>query len=1104
MVVCCEELVEENKTIINKKEKILQILSFNVHGLSNKILFPKFFDYLNKFDIFALYETHVISENSNEIVDRYGKFFSGFELKWITATKLSRYGRPIGGILLGYKKDLIQQNINISFKNTNEVNYIKIKNNEFIINFLPIYLRLESWYNDFEVVKRFCLENDLSNLILAGDMNVRIGEEQTIPEEFLLENPALAAARCSKDKIINRRGRDFLNFAQDCGLIILNGRTLGDAQGDFTYVSVMGQSVIDLVGISVGVAQKILNMTVDGQIYSDHMPIKLELSLSNVRDSARNLKLLPKLKWWEDRAIEYKIRVEEKLENLISNGGEISTNDLKNIIYECAIVKHVRQSDSPFREKWFDTACHKNRATSFKLLNKWRKSNSIEDKIKYLEENRNYKNLCYKKFKQYYEMLEIKINMVRDSREWWSLVKELKTRKMVTGSKLNAEIYSVYFKELLNPPLNAPPIHYAEPFIKSSLLDRDITISEVQAVLKKAKYNKAPGCDRIPYEFFVNAPTNFLEQLIKNYNKMLDTGSTEESFLKTLIFPIHKKGDPNVVNNYRGISFMDCVIKILMGVLQKRLDSWVEKNQVLNEFQAGFRRGYSTIDNIFSLISLIKIKNSERKKVYAFFVDFRAAFDCVARSSLFYKLSCMGVSTKFLNLLRALYTNTRAAVWDGEDVSEYFETGMGVKQGCLMSPVLFSLMLNDLHDYIGGGLKVGELSIRLLMYADDIIILADDVDVLQKMIEQLSSYCKLWNLSINLEKSKIMVFRKGGKLARNEKWTLDGEEIDIVNSFKYLGMILTPGLTFKTHLLERIEKSKGSLNSVWGNFMGKRYINLSSKYNLFKAVARSIYSYGCQIWGYLNFEETDRLQRYFIKKLFNLPDCTPNYQLHLETGLPEMHLYTLEMHLNYINKVLFKYSIHRLPARLARMTLEKKLFWYKDWENMCTNVGIEFNGVMANEESQLCFNRQLLMGLREKCIVKNQNSAVNSSHGLYNMLNYDVGFQYFNESFTKAKISWLFKARCGLVYLNGSKNREESNRICSMCNLNEIENIEHFVGHCPILKGIRKTYLKAYRLTRIEMIQILNSMTEENLENLYQFLKAAWFYRRGLVEQFNF
>ena len=110
----------------------------------------------------------------------------------------------------------------------------------------------------------------------------------------------------------------------------------------------------------------------------------------------------------------------------------------------------------------------------------------------------------------------------------------------------------------------------------------------------------------------------------------------------------------------------------------------------------------------------------------------------------------IGISYKFVKIIEAIYTDTKSAVWNGEELSEYFQTNSGVKQGCLLSPLLFSLYINDLHDNLGGGMNIDNINIRLLMYADDIVILADEVDTLQKMIANSEVYCDLWNLEVRV------------------------------------------------------------------------------------------------------------------------------------------------------------------------------------------------------------------------------------------------------------------------------------------------------------------------------------------------------------------
>ena len=370
------------------------------------------------------------------------------------------------------------------------------------------------------------------------------------------------------------------------------------------------------------------------------------------------------------------------------------------------------------------------------------------------------------------------------------------------------------------------------------------------------------------------------------FNELYSSGSAPQSFGRSIIFPLYKKGAQNVVSNYRGISFMDTLAKIYAGMLLERLTIWMTDENILNEFQAGFRKKYSTVDNIFNLISVCKFKlRVKRSKVYAFFIDFASVFDRINRHYLWYKLSNEGVSTKFIGALSSLYERTESAVRVGKSSSTpFFETRTGVKQGCLLSPALFALFMNDLHESLGEGVWVGDREVRHLSYADDVILMSSSVIGLQRMIDDLKKYCMTWDLELNLGKSKIMVFRNGGRPSSKERWFFGNQEIEVVNRFKYLGVTLTPTLTFTPHLQEKCSAAKLSIASMWRPFMSHNEIAFPEKLKVFEAVSRSILCYAAQVWGFGRSEAVESVLR-FSKVLqttfcFWRPICPPCLLIH--------------------------------------------------------------------------------------------------------------------------------------------------------------------------------------------------------------------------------
>ena len=131
------------------------------------------------------------------------------------------------------------------------------------------------------------------------------------------------------------------------------------------------------------------------------------------------------------------------------------------------------------------------------------------------------------------------------------------------------------------------------------------------------------------------------------------------------------------MSNYRGLSFLGTLYKLYTSILLKRLTTSVEENNIIKEFQAAYRNNYSTVDQVYNLSCLIQLQLNEKKKLYAFFIDLKAAFINVDRNALFHKLSALGISKKMVDVIKTLFCDTAAAVWDGMGSTEFFSNNKG-------------------------------------------------------------------------------------------------------------------------------------------------------------------------------------------------------------------------------------------------------------------------------------------------------------------------------------------------------------------------------------------------------------------------------------------
>ena len=167
---------------------------------------------------------------------------------------------------------------------------------------------------------------------------------------------------------------------------------------------------------------------------------------------------------------------------------------------------------------------------------------------------------------------------------------------------------------------------------------------------------------------------------------------------QSIIKPIPKPGGNSIdPNDYRGISLQSVVTKVLCYIMNSRLCEYLEHLNLLVEEQNGFRKGRSCQDHIFSLHSIIHCRKILRQDTYAVFIDFRKAFDSVNRELLWNKLQQkFGIQGSFLTLLKGLYNHVRSCVRVNGELTEWFDINSGVKQGCILSPILFSMFINDL------------------------------------------------------------------------------------------------------------------------------------------------------------------------------------------------------------------------------------------------------------------------------------------------------------------------------------------------------------------------------------------------------------------------
>ena len=257
--------------------------------------------------------------------------------------------------------------------------------------------------------------------------------------------------------------------------------------------------------------------------------------------------------------------------------------------------------------------------------------------------------------------------------------------------------------------------------------------------------------------------------------------------------------------------------KLFTTILSNRLKSYLDNMSILCEEQAGFRKHYSTTDHIFNLKCLIDMYLRCNKTLFCAFIDYRKAFDSVDRCALWHKLLQYCIDGKMFKIIHNMYERAKSCVRLGTKLSDHFYSNVGVRQVENLSPVLFSLFLNDLVEFISQTydgltnvynathifLDTEDISVYLKLYlllhvyADDTIILAESQVELQAALHAMYLYCKSWKLEVNESTTKIVIFRKrSSNLDVNPVFTFNGENINIEDEFTYLGTVFMSNGSF--------------------------------------------------------------------------------------------------------------------------------------------------------------------------------------------------------------------------------------------------------------------------------------------------------------------
>ena len=642
------------------------------------------------------------------------------------------------------------------------------------------------------------------------------------------------------------------------------------------------------------------------------------------------------------------------------------------------------------------------------------------------------------------------------------------------------------------------------------MLNEEISRDEIIKAVSRLKPGKASGWDLVIGEMVKCALPLILPHVHRLFNSVLAKGKYPSLWSKTVIVPIHKRGSTSNPDNFRGISLISVIAKVFSSIIDDRLLTWLDDREIIVEAQAGFRKGYSTIDNMFVLQGIVHKYLTRRRKLYCAFIDFKKAFDTVNRDALWVVLKGIGIKGSLLKVLQSMYTSVSSCVRCPGGYTEFFDCLRGLKQGCNLSPKIFTILINQLATDVikygkhGVQLMPDATDVFLLLFADDIVLISDSVVGLQNQLNTLYDSAKGLGLVVNLDKSKVVVFRGGGFLAEHERWTLGASRLEVTNEYKYLGLVFTSRLSSSIALRDLAQRGRAGVSRVFRILQKLSCVPYKIFFKVFDTQIAPMLLYGAELWGTSDCCIIESVHRYAMKRFLNVSQCSPNVMLYGELGRYSLDINATMRSVKYWLK-LMSMQEGRFPRKVYDMMLAcDKDSWAHKIKDVLCKYGFEEEWRRQNVDDIPKFTRELKIKMIEEYDEKWRFTLSQSSrYSIYKMFKTSrCTEKYLLLIDKKAFRDILSRFRLGMSELSVHSKRYQPDThyddfICPMCKEDE-EDEKHFLLECPALSDIREKYLRVlYEYDqRLVFHELLSSHKENVIRGVCRYLHTAFQRRR--------
>lgn len=392
------------------------------------------------------------------------------------------------------------------------------------------------------------------------------------------------------------------------------------------------------------------------------------------------------------------------------------------------------------------------------------------------------------------------------------------------------------------------------------------TEEEVVLAIQKLPNRKAPGFDGLNNNALKNLPVAYAAIITTLINKIFEFHHFPAVWRHAIVIPIKKpNSDPALPKSFRPISLLPTLGKLVEHIFRKRLDAFINSNDILIPEQFGFRSGHSTTHQLLRVTEYVATSFYNKRHAGAVFLDIAKAFDTVWHSGLIYKLVRTKMPKAFIHFIISYLKNRTFAVRYATSTSSTRPIQAGVPQGSKISPILFEIYINDIPRHP---------KTSLALFADDTAVLSTSknitlmTDHLQNHLCILEDWFTRWRIKVNPSKTTALYFSKSPFVVP-PRLRLYGEWISFAREAKYLGVILDWRLSWRSHFTYTIQKIHFATNAI-SSLLFNPHMNTTNKILLYKTVLRPILLYAAPVWGFAaptNLQKLQTVQNKILRRI---------------------------------------------------------------------------------------------------------------------------------------------------------------------------------------------------------------------------------------------